>query len=207
MKASVMYEAEDVHFEDVPNPTIVEPTDAYQRLVRACVCGRDLHPYHQMERSEAVGVVEDTGSDVQSLKTGDVVVPFAFSDGTCAFCREGLHTACVHGGFFGNNGVNGAQAEALRFPQVDGTLFKLPAGEDDELMPSLLNLSEVMGTVHHAAVVAGVGYGKSVAVVGTAPLACAASSLPSALARSRSSSWAATTTASSWQKNSARQTW
>ena len=118
-----MYEAGDVRVEDVPDPTIVEPTDALIRVARACVCGSDLHPYHQMERSEAgtrmgheaVGIVEDVGSDIQSLKTGDVVVmPFAFSDGTCAFCHEGLHSACVHGGFFGNNGVNGAQAEAVR---------------------------------------------------------------------------------------------
>ena len=80
-------------------------------------------------------------------------MPFAFSDGTCAFCHEGLHTACVHVGFFGNNGMNGAQAEALRVPFADGTLFPLPVGEDDALMPSLLTLSDVMGTGHHAAVV------------------------------------------------------
>jgi threonine dehydrogenase-like Zn-dependent dehydrogenase len=128
-----------------------------------------------MERSEtgqpmgheAVGVVEEVGADVRSLKPGDVVVmPFAYSDGTCVFCHEGLHTACVHVGFFGNNGVNGAQAEALRVPQADGTLFKLPVGEDDALMPSLLTLSDVMGTGHHAAVVANVGPGKTAAVVG-----------------------------------------
>src|SRR5207245_1235807 len=93
-------------------------------------------------------------------------MPFAFSDGTCACCKEGLNTACVHFGFFGNNGMNGAQAEALRVPFADGTLFKLPVGEDDALMPSLLTLSDVMGTGHHAAVVAKVGPGKSVAVVG-----------------------------------------
>jgi threonine dehydrogenase-like Zn-dependent dehydrogenase len=92
-------------------------------------------------------------------------MPFAFSDGTCAFCHEGLHTACVNGGFFGN-GVNGAQAEALRVPYADGTLFALPVGEDDALMPSLLTLSDVLGTGHHAAVVAGVAPGRSVAVVG-----------------------------------------
>src|SRR5205085_1096713 len=90
----------------------------------------------------------------------------AFSDGTCAFCHEGLHTACVHVGFFGNNGMNGAQAEALRVPYADGTLFSLNVGEDDVLMPSLLTLSDVMGTGHHAAVVAKVAAGKKVAVVG-----------------------------------------
>jgi threonine dehydrogenase-like Zn-dependent dehydrogenase len=116
---------------------------------------------------EAVGVVEDVGADVRTVKPGDVVVmPFAFSDGTCGFCHEGLNTACVHVGFFGNNGVNGAQAEALRIPYADGTLFALPGGEDEALTPSLLTLSDVMGTGHHAAVDAKVGPGKSVAVVG-----------------------------------------
>jgi hypothetical protein len=116
---------------------------------------------------EAIGVVEEVGADVRTIKRGDVVImPFAFSDGTCAFCHEGLHTACVHVGFFGNNGFNGAQAEALRVPFADGTLFALPTGEDHALLPSLLTLSDVMGTGHHAAVVAGVAPGKSVAVVG-----------------------------------------
>src|ERR671938_1005947 len=106
---------------------------------------------------EAIGLVEDVGADVRSIKRGDLVVmPFAFSDGTCAFCREGLHTACVHVGFFGNSGVNGAQAEGLRVPLADGTLFALPVGEDHALMASLLTLADVMGTGHHAAVVAGV---------------------------------------------------
>ena len=94
------------------------------------------------------------------------MMPFAFSDGTCAFCHEGLPTACLHVGFFGNHGMNGAQAEALRIPFADGTLYPLPVGEDDTLMPSLLTLSDVMGTGHHAAVVAKVGPGKRAAVVG-----------------------------------------
>jgi len=116
---------------------------------------------------EAIGVVESIGSDVRTVKVGDVVVmPFAFSDGTCIFCDHGLQTACVHGGFFGNPDVPGAQSEAVRIPQADGTLYVLPVGEDDALMPSLLTLSDVMGTGHHAAVVAKVGPGKSVAVVG-----------------------------------------
>jgi threonine dehydrogenase-like Zn-dependent dehydrogenase len=116
---------------------------------------------------EAIGVVEELGPDARTLKVGDVVViPFAFSDGTCMFCEHGLQTACVHGGFFGNPAVPGAQSEAVRIPQADGTLYALPVGEDDALMPSLLTLSDVMGTGHHAAVVAQVGPGKSVAVVG-----------------------------------------
>src|SRR4028119_2228552 len=175
MRATVMYSAGDVRIEDVPDARLVEPTDALIRVTRACICGSDLHPYHQMERSEtgqpmgheAVGVVEDVGADVRTLNVGDLVVmPVAYSDGTCTFCREGLPTACVHVGFFGNAGTDGAQAEAVRVPYADGTLFVLPVGEDDTLMPSLLTLSDVMGTGHHAAVVAGVGPGKIAAVVG-----------------------------------------
>src|SRR4051794_40857233 len=175
MRATIMYRAGDVRVEDVPDATIVDPTDALVRVTNACICGSDLWPYTSMEASEtgqsmgheAIGVVEEVGADVQTIKPGDVVVmPFAFSDGTCAFCHEGLHTACVHVGFFGNNGMNGAQAEALRVPYADGTLFPLSVGEDHALMPSLLTLSDVLGTGHHAAVVAQVEPGKSVAVVG-----------------------------------------
>src|SRR3954470_9121286 len=175
MRATLMYAAGDVRVEDVPDPSIIEPTDAILRVTRACVCGSDLWPYADMEPSEtgrsmgheAIGVVEDIGEDVRTVKRGDLVVmPFASSDGTCEFCHEGLHTACVHVGFFGSNGLNGAQAEALRTPLADGTLYKLDVDEDDALMPSLLTLSDVMGTGHHAAVVAGVKPGDSVAVVG-----------------------------------------
>src|SRR5438445_10395375 len=164
MRATIMHSAGDVRIETVPDAHLIEPTDAVVRVTRACICGSDLWPYAAMERSEtgqsmgheAIGVVEDVGSKVTKIKKGDVVVmPFAFSDGTCAFCHEGLPTACVRVGFFGNGGdMDGAQAEALRVPQADGTLFVLPAGADDALMPSLLTLSDVMGTGHHAAVVA-----------------------------------------------------
>jgi threonine dehydrogenase-like Zn-dependent dehydrogenase len=175
MRATIMFSAGDVRIEDVPDARLVEPTDAVVHVTRACICGSDLWPYASMERSqsgqsmghEAIGVIEEVGADVRTVKRGDVVImPFAFSDGSCAFCHEGLHTACVHGGFFGSNGFNGAQAEALRVPFADGTLFALAVGEDHALMPSLLTLSDVMGTGHHAAVVAGVARGTSVAVVG-----------------------------------------
>jgi threonine dehydrogenase-like Zn-dependent dehydrogenase len=117
---------------------------------------------------EAIGIVEAAGTDVRTVKRGDVaVMPFAYSDRTCMFCDEGLQTSCVHGGFFGSGGeAAGAQAEALRIPQADGTLFVLPVGADDALMPSLLTLSDVMGTGHHAAVTAKVGPGKRAAVIG-----------------------------------------
>jgi threonine dehydrogenase-like Zn-dependent dehydrogenase len=116
---------------------------------------------------EAIGVVEAVGADVRTLKAGDLaVMPFAYSDGTCVFCHQGLQTSCVHGGFFGTIEIAGAQAEAVRVPLADGTLFVLPVGADGALMPSLLTLSDVMGTGHHAALAAGVGRGKTVAVVG-----------------------------------------
>src|SRR5437870_2560430 len=125
MQATVMYGAGDVRVESVPDPQIVDPTDAVVRVTRACICGSDLWPYNSLERTddgvvmghEAVGVVEAVGAEVRTVKVGDVVVmPFAYSDGTCAFCRGGLQTACVHGGFFGNADVAGAQAEAVRIP-------------------------------------------------------------------------------------------
>jgi threonine dehydrogenase-like Zn-dependent dehydrogenase len=175
MRATVMYGAGDVRVENVPDATVGEPTDAVVRVTRASICGSDLWPYASMQPNEtgqsmgheAIGVVEDIGSDVHMIKPGDVVVmPFAFSDGTCDYCRDGLNTACVHRGFFGNNGVNGAQAEAMRIPYADGTLYPLPVGKDDALMPSLLTLSDVMGTGHHAAIRAAVAPGKDVAVVG-----------------------------------------
>src|SRR5436309_6741360 len=175
MRATVMHAAGDVRIETVPDAHLIEPTDAVVRVARACICGSDLWPYNSMEPSEtgqsmgheAIGVVEEIGADLRTLKRGDLVVmPFAISDGSCEFCHEGLQTACVHVGFFGNNGMNGAQAEALRIPYADGTLYPLPVGEDDALMPSLLTLSDVMGTGHHAAVAAKVAPGKKVAIVG-----------------------------------------
>jgi hypothetical protein len=175
MRATVMYSAGDVRIENVPDASLIKPTDAVVHVTRACICGSDLWPYKSMEPSEAgvvmgheaIGVVEEVGADVRTIKPGDLVVmPFAWSDGTCDFCREGLHTSCVHGGFFGNPEVAGAQAEAVRVPQADGTLYALPVGRDEALLASLLTLSDVMGTGHHAAVAARVGPGKSVAVVG-----------------------------------------
>jgi len=175
MRATVMHKAHDVAVENLPDARIEQPTDAVIRITRACICGSDLWPYNggpnvegQRMGHESIGVVEEVGSEVQTVRRGQVVVmPFAYSDGTCLFCDEGLQTACIHGGFFGNGGEGGgAQAEALRIPQADGTLYPLPVGEDDQLMPSLLTLSDVMGTGHHAAVTAHVRAGGTVAVVG-----------------------------------------
>jgi hypothetical protein len=175
MQATIMHGAGDVRIENVPDATLVDPTDALVRVTRACICGSDLWPYRSMEASEtgqsmgheAVGVVEAVGKAVSQVKVGDaVIMPFAYSDGSCEFCHEGLQTACVHGGFFGNAGMNGAQAEALRIPFADGTLYAIPGEVDQALMPSLLTLADVMGTGHHAAHIARVSPGKAVAVIG-----------------------------------------
>jgi threonine dehydrogenase-like Zn-dependent dehydrogenase len=175
MRATVMYGARDVRIATVPDATLVNPTDALVRVTRACICGSDLWPYNAMPRDdagrvmghEAIGVVEAVGADVRRIKPGDfVIMPFAYSDGTCDFCHDGLQTSCVHGGFFGTADVAGAQAEAVRIPLADGTLYALKARPDEASMASILTLSDVMGTGHHAAVTAGVAPGKTVAVVG-----------------------------------------
>jgi threonine dehydrogenase-like Zn-dependent dehydrogenase len=175
MRATVLYAAEDVRVEDVPDAKLVEPTDALVRVTSAAICGSDLWPYKSMELDpggrrmghEFIGIVDDAGADVQTVKRGDLVVsPFLWSDGSCVFCREGLHTSCLHGGRYGFDGVDGGQGEAVRVPQADGTLVALPVERDDALMPSLLTLSDVMATGHHAALSARVAPGKTVAVVG-----------------------------------------
>ena len=175
MRATLIYGAGDVRVEDVPDPRIQEPTDAVVRVLRSCICGSDLWPYGSMPASahgermghEFLGVVEDTGAEVSGLKAGDLVVaPFVWSDGTCDFCLEGLQTSCRHGGLWARNGVDGGQGEAVRVPQASGTLVKLPVGEDSALLPSLLTLSDVYCTGHHAAVTAGVNPRTTVTVIG-----------------------------------------
>ena len=175
MRATLMYGAGDVRVEDVPDAHLIEPTDALVRVTRAAICGSDLWPYKSMESTDSgrrmghefIGVVEAIGADVRTIKAGELVLsPFLWSDGTCVFCREGFPSECLHGGRYGSDDVDGAQGEAVRVPQADGTLVALPVAEDDALMPSLLTLTDVMGTGHHAAVAADVGAGKTVAVVG-----------------------------------------
>ncbi|MEE4546611.1 alcohol dehydrogenase catalytic domain-containing protein [Streptomyces sp. V4-01] len=175
MRATLMYAAGDVRVEDVADPKIHQPTDAVVRIVLSCVCGSDLWPYKSLPATdeprrmghEFLGVVEETGSQVRGLKAGDVVVaPFVYSDNTCAYCREGLQTSCVHGGQWGVGDVDGGQGQAARVPYADGTLVRLPVGEDSELLPDLLTLSDVLCTGYHAALTAGVAPGDSVTVIG-----------------------------------------
>ena len=210
-----MYSAGDVRIENVPDPKIIEPTDAVIRVTRACVCGSDLWPYQKMEHSdtgrvmghEAIGVVEDVGADVRTIKRGDfVIMPFAFSDGTCAFCHDGLQTSCIHGGFFGTTEVAGAQAEAVRIPLADGTLFPVGAHADDALMASLLTLSDVMGTGHHAAIIAKVTLERVWPWSAMELWDCAVSLPRSDLVLSRSSFWDAMLIALHSLRISVRQT-
>jgi alcohol dehydrogenase groES domain protein len=170
MRATVMYGAGDVRVEDRPAPAIEEDTDAIVRVVRTCICGSDLHPYHSMEASsdgatmghEMIGVVEQTGDLVSTVTPGDlVIVPFAFSDNTCDICLDGFQTACPHGGYFST-----CQSEVVRVPQADGTLVVAPATEDEAILKSYLALSDVYLTGYHAAFMGKVEPGKSVTVIG-----------------------------------------
>ena len=175
MRATVMYGAGDVRVENVPDAQIKESTDALVVVTHAAICGSDLWPYKGMKPSdvgrrmghEFIGVVEAVGKDVHKIKVGDLVAaPFAWSDGTCEFCQQGLHTSCLHGGWWGGTELDGGQGEAVRVPQADGTLYPLSVSKDHALMPSLLTLTDVMATGHHAAVTAKVRQGKIAAVVG-----------------------------------------
>ena len=174
MRAAIFHEPGRVEAGDRPDPSIVEPTDAVVRVVLSCVCGSDLWYYRGDSPfppgpvgHEFVGVVEDVGRDVSDIKRGDfVIAPFAFSDGTCPHCRHGITSACANGGFYPMNG-DGGQGEAVRVPLADGSLVTVPgSGHSEEMLASLLTLSDVMSTGHHAAVCADVRPGSTVAVVG-----------------------------------------
>lgn len=181
MRAAVMYGAGDVRIEQVARPRILEPADAIVRITASCICGSDLHPYHRGLGDagpkhighEFVGVVEEVGGGVTTLKPGDfVITPFAISDGTCVNCRNGIMTSCLHGSFWGGvdpegHPLDGGQGEYARVPLADGTLVVVPGGTPaDDLVPHLLTLSDVMGTGFHAATTARVGAGSTVVVVG-----------------------------------------
>lgn len=183
MKATFMYAAGDVRVETVADPAIQQPNDAIVRVTQACICGSDLHPYHSMQASEQgspmghelIGIVEEIGTSVSTLKVGDfVIAPFAFQDNTCVFCREGMQTSCIHVGFYGSPEVGGLQAELARIPQADGSLVVVPGvdadalarGESADLAASLLTLSDVYLTGYHAAHMGRVEAGKTVTVIG-----------------------------------------
>lgn len=170
MRGAIIHGAGDVRCEDRPDPTIIEPTDAVVRTVATCVCGSDLWRYRGIAPvpeptpigHEYVGVVTEVGSAVRSVAVGDFVVGgFTTSDNLCPVCRKGAHANCLN-----RTGYDGCQAELIRVQNADGTLLATPEQPDDDLVPSLLALSDVVCTGWHGAVSAGVGPGSSVVVVG-----------------------------------------
>jgi threonine dehydrogenase-like Zn-dependent dehydrogenase len=172
MRGVVMHSAGDVRVQDREEPRIVEPTDAIIRLAATCICGSDLWPYrgvepadHLMMGHEYVGVVEEAGEEVKTVKPGDFVVgSFVISDNTCEICRSGFQSKCVHAEFV--HGTIGTQAEKARIPHADGTLVVTPGQPDEDLIPALLAASDVLGTGWFAAEAAQAGPGKTIAVVG-----------------------------------------
>ena len=175
MRAAIFEGPGRIEVGDRPDPIITAPTDAVVRIALACVCGSDLWYYRGESRHdigpighEFIGVVAEVGSAVSGLAEGDfVVAPFTYNDGTCPHCLAGWPSNCANGGSFGNHGIDGGQGEQVRVPFADATLVKVPgSGHDDAMMRSLLALSDVMCTGHHAAVSGGVKSGDTVAVVG-----------------------------------------
>lgn len=177
MKAAIFKGAGAMACEERPAPTIQNPGDAIIRVVRACVCGSDLWWYRDGGKPagtqaghEAIGVVERVGGDVTVAKEGDfVIVPFPFSCGECPVCRAGFESSCPHGGYFGDDDGMGCQAEYLRVPHANGTLVVVPGDAStfsDELLASLLTLSDVMSTGYHAAASAEVKPGDTAVVFG-----------------------------------------
>jgi threonine dehydrogenase-like Zn-dependent dehydrogenase len=175
MRAALFNGPKDISVGDRPDPHIEKPTDAVVRVVLACVCGSDLWYYRgESDHSlgpighEFIGVVEEVGADVDTVSVGDLVVaPFIFSDMSCPHCRNGSTISCVQGGNFGNGTIDGGQGEAVRVPLAASTLVPVPgSGHSDETLKSLLALTDIMSTGHHAALSAAVQQGDTVAVVG-----------------------------------------
>lgn len=199
MRATVIHGERDIRFEEVPDPVLSTGGDAIVRVVASCVCGSDLWGYRGVTPvaaarrigHEFVGIVESVGADVSSIKVGDfVIAPFYDCDMTCINCRNGVSSSCLHGGFWGQNDrlggfADGGQGEWVRVPHADGTLVAIPGQPDPALIPSLLSLSDVMCTGHHAAVSAGVGPGKTVVVVGDGAVGLSAVLAASRLGASR----------------------
>jgi threonine dehydrogenase-like Zn-dependent dehydrogenase len=172
VRGVVMYSAGDVRVEEREDPRIIQPTDAIIRLTATCICGSDLWPYrgiepadHQAMGHEYVGVVEEIGDEVMTVKVGDFVIgSFAISCNTCEICRFGYQSHCVHRQFVAE--TVGTQSERARIPLADGTLVPTPGQPDPDLIPSLLAASDVLGTGWFGAVAAEAAPGKTVAVVG-----------------------------------------
>lgn len=170
MLATVLHAPGDVRYEDVAEPKILKSTDAIIRLSYTCICGSDLWPYRglaaitspQHMGHEYCGVVVEVGSDVKTVRPGQFVVgSFATSDNTCPHCKYGFQSSCEQREF-----MSGAQAPLARVPLADGTLLATADIPSDDLIPSLLAVSDVLGTGWYAADAARVQPGSRVAVVG-----------------------------------------
>ena len=178
MKAAIFVEPGKMTVEEVPKAALQQDDDIVIRMVRTCVCGSDLWFFrglsgqtaHSQVGHEAIGVVEETGAAVESVKPGDfVVVPFPYSCGKCPVCKAGFESSCPHGGYFGDEDGMGCQAEYLRVPEAEGTLVVVPGDAktfSDEMLASLLTLSDVMATGYHAAASAEVKPGDTAVVFG-----------------------------------------
>jgi threonine dehydrogenase-like Zn-dependent dehydrogenase len=176
MRAAIFRGAFDIQVEQIPDATILEPTDAVVRITHACICGTDLWPYRGQGPytpgwqigHEWMGMVEDVGPEVRTLKRGDrVIAPYDFADGTCEFCQKGLDSACVQGGLWGF-GHEGGQAEAIRARFADATLVVVPPSVegDEALLKAILPVTDVLAAGHHAAVTSGVRPGDTAIVIG-----------------------------------------
>ncbi|MEV6416156.1 zinc-dependent alcohol dehydrogenase family protein [Kribbella sp. NPDC051718] len=175
MRATTIHAPFDIRLSDVPDPVIEKPTDAVVKIVAGCICGSDLWPYRGENKitpgsrigHEYVGIVQEVGADVRAVRPGDfVVTPFVASDGTCPNCLAGMQSACQNLVGIGSDQADGGQGEFAKVPWADGTLVATPGVPDDALVPSLLTLSDVMGTGWHAARSARVKAGDTVVVVG-----------------------------------------
>jgi threonine dehydrogenase-like Zn-dependent dehydrogenase len=172
MKAAIFEGIRSIGLGERPDPAIKAPNDAIVRVVRTCVCGSDLWYYRGQSDyqpgsqigHEFLGIVEQVGDSVKNIAKGELVIaPFIYCDGTCPNCRVGITSACVAGGVWGVNGIDGGQGEAVRVPLADGTLVKVPGSNHSDItLASLLTLSDVMCTGHHAAVCADVKKGDTV---------------------------------------------
>ena len=176
MHAAIFRGAFTIQVEQIPDAIILDPTDAVVRITHACICGTDLIPYRGHSSYQAgwqighewMGVVEEIGSEVQTLKRGDrVIAPYDFCDGTCEFCQQGLDSACEQGGLWGF-GHEGGQAEAIRARFADATLLVLPPSveRDEALLQAILPLTDVMAAGHHASLAAEVRPGKVAVIIG-----------------------------------------
>ena len=178
MRAAVLHAPGEISTDIVPDPVIAAPTDALVRTIASCICGSDLWHYRGLTARrgrighEFVGVVEEVGPEVRTVRAGDVVIaPFVYSCGVCVNCLAGWTTSCLIGGDWGfpdrdGHLVDGGQGQFIRVPLADGTLVGTGVSEQDERIPALLALSDVVGTGHHAAISAGVRSGSIVVIVG-----------------------------------------